>query len=315
MSFAYKCNLKGHMLIHTAEKPFKCKICNKSFRKKDHLNTHLRTHSGSKPYKCTEPNCGKKFSHKQNLLLHIRIHKGEKPFECTICDKRFADHSALYVHVRIHTNERRYACTICTDLFRQLSHLQSHMNSHTGYKHLACEEPGCGLYCNGSGNLLDHVMRHHKDQDSSEVKAHKEKINAQRRARYHNDSEYRAAELCRSGLWKWMKANGGFKTSNTERLVGCSWAELVIHLNNNTRGLMVGQDDIDIDHIRPMSSFKAFNDPVEQRCCMNWNNLQLMHKDENRKEKRAYYNADEYARSDAGKAVAELCVGWEIEFH
>lgn len=36
--------LKRHMLTHSGEKSYICKVCSKSFRQKAHLNGHKRTH-------------------------------------------------------------------------------------------------------------------------------------------------------------------------------------------------------------------------------------------------------------------------------
>ena len=58
--------------------------------------------------------------------------------------------------------------------------------------------------------------------------------------------------------------------------MGCTWVEFVIHLNDNELGLTVGQEGVDFDHIRPISSFPNLNSPIEQRECVNFNNLQLL---------------------------------------
>ena len=93
----------------------------------------------------------------------------------------------------------------------------------------------------------------------------------------------------------------------------CTWADLVAHLNDNPYGYWVGQPGIEIDHIRCIASFCLLSGPIQQRECMNFNNLQLMLGPENLA-KGDYYNAEEYANSDAGKAVAKLRVGWEKQF-
>ncbi|XP_043729151.1 zinc finger protein 679-like [Cervus elaphus] len=45
-------SLIEHQVIHTREKPYKCKDCGKGFIKITSLTPHRRIHTGEKPYKC-----------------------------------------------------------------------------------------------------------------------------------------------------------------------------------------------------------------------------------------------------------------------
>ena len=45
-------NLKTHKRIHTGEKSYKCKVCDKMFTSSGNLKTHERIHTCEKPYKC-----------------------------------------------------------------------------------------------------------------------------------------------------------------------------------------------------------------------------------------------------------------------
>ena len=60
-----------HLLIHSEDRPYKCKFCPKTFR---HLFTRIE---------------------------HERIHTGEKPHKCAFCDRAFAQNSTHRWHEKI----------------------------------------------------------------------------------------------------------------------------------------------------------------------------------------------------------------------
>lgn len=80
------------------EKPHKCHICGRAFRKHSALIIHHRVHSGEKPYKC--PECAKNFSISGNLRRHFLIHTGERPYICPECSRAFNNPSHLTRHRR-----------------------------------------------------------------------------------------------------------------------------------------------------------------------------------------------------------------------
>lgn len=61
-------NLKQHMMIHTGERPFKCKFCKKEFSQVGHFQHHVNIHTGIKPYTCNV--CEKSFPSPSGLTLH-----------------------------------------------------------------------------------------------------------------------------------------------------------------------------------------------------------------------------------------------------
>jgi predicted Zn-ribbon and HTH transcriptional regulator len=70
-SFSKAHNLRSHVRIHAAVKPFKCQYCNYSFRRNHDLKRHTRLHTGVKPFKCNT--CGKAFSRSDALKRHSRV--------------------------------------------------------------------------------------------------------------------------------------------------------------------------------------------------------------------------------------------------
>lgn len=66
----------------TAEDPYQCNICAKTFAVPARLTRHYRTHTGEKPFQCEY--CAKSFSVKENLSVHRRIHTKERPYKCEV---------------------------------------------------------------------------------------------------------------------------------------------------------------------------------------------------------------------------------------
>ncbi|XP_036924701.1 zinc finger protein 287 [Sturnira hondurensis] len=145
-----------HRKIYPGEKPYKCNVCGKKFRKYPSLMKHLSTHTKEKSYECEE--CGKEFRHLSSLIAHQRMHTGEKPYECHQCGKAFSQRAHLTIHQRIHTGEKPYKCDDCGKDFSQRAHLTIHQRTHTGEKPYKCLE--CGKTFSHSSSLINHQRVH-----------------------------------------------------------------------------------------------------------------------------------------------------------
>ena len=72
LAFNERSNLKVHIRIHTKDKPYECKFCNKKFSVIGNRNDHQRRHEGTRPFTCPIPGCEKAFYRRYQLTAHGR---------------------------------------------------------------------------------------------------------------------------------------------------------------------------------------------------------------------------------------------------
>ena len=327
-------------------------VCGKVYRDQPDLKRHTRTHTGKKPEICNEitntetgETCGIGFSQPSALKRHIRTqhtHKGEKHHICLEivkktgkpCGIAFAELGHLTNHVNVvHKDIKNHVCEhvledgprkgeVCGKRFGTKDNLHVHMIDHTGVFPFVCkrlkDEDGevCDQGFKSNGLLAVHVMTNHTEKTSSAYLEYREKNNTRNRERYAIDVEYRLENLMRKSFNRFKNTRGGKTntTSHAQVVVFCTWDELVVHLHDNPHGYTLDTEDIHINHIRPVSSFTLANDPIEKHRCMNFNNLQLLPGPENLA-KSDYYNATEYALTDASKAIEKLVSGWVAMYY
>jgi hypothetical protein len=263
--------------------------------------------------------CNKAFEEKGHLVNHCkRKHLNERPFKCDHCDYEFKTQEDLNAHKQTHLVNKKHQCTQCEKSYGRLQQLEHHVDKiHEGIC-VPFECPDCSNEYDSYNGLWDHYLFYHADRSCPEVMAAIEKRRKTTRVwkakRYANDPVFRTHVTLSSGFRDWMKHNGGKKGCRTEVVVGLSKPTLVKYLEDNSaEGYKCGQPGVDIDHIRPKSSFTRIG-PVEQRECWNYRNLQLMCSYENRHVKGAKFDPVAYAGSDIGKDIAIERIKWVSEF-
>jgi hypothetical protein len=124
------------------------------------------------------------------------------------------------------------------------------------------------------------------EQSKQRQKEHRIEINAQLNRRYHTDPQYNIAVSIRNRLYRAIK----LKAKSTLKLVGCSWAELVKHIESLFQPGMTWENhgEWHIDHIRPLASFDLTQEEEQVKAC-HWSNLQPLWAKDNL-EKNAKYN-------------------------
>ena len=98
--------------------------------------------------------------------------------------------------------------------------------------------------------------------------------------KWDNDIEYRLVKLLRGRVRATITK--GCKSGHTLELLGCSIDELKVHLEQQFEPGMTwdNQGEWHVDHIIPCSRFDLSN-PIHQRICFNYRNLQPLWASEN----------------------------------
>lgn len=118
----------------------------------------------------------------------------------------------------------------------------------------------------------------------------KEYNNEWRKNRYSNHPDYKLACVLRSRLTVALKGGRGVKTLCAFDLLGCSLAQLRVHLSSLFRPGMSWENHgpvWHIDHIKPCAKFDL-TDPSQQRSCFHYTNLQPLFALENLQKSQKY---------------------------
>lgn len=99
------------------------------------------------------------------------------------------------------------------------------------------------------------------------------------RNRISNDPLYKLRNRVSSSIRRSLKDGGYTKNSKSRDILGCSYEELLDHLNDNKYGFVYGDDNLDIDHIIPLSRATSEEEIIELN---HYSNLQLLPSEYNR---------------------------------
>ena len=181
--FSNRKSLVEHVLTHTQEKPFKCSICEDTFRsranKKKHEKSHFKNgnlinekqHKNQKmtqedkkipapSYTCSL--CSKVLKTPAAVAAHTAYHT--KGFTCRICDKGFRTTKELREHENKHNGVKPYACRVCAKPFSDTSARSAHEKTHTRERAFACHI--CPKTYTVSKALRNHIRSAHiKNED------------------------------------------------------------------------------------------------------------------------------------------------------
>lgn len=115
-----------------------------------------------------------------------------------------------------------------------------------------------------------------KYNDSEKGKKRKSLYEKNKRS---EDENFLIAGRCRVRFYSLLK---GSKNELSEALLGCSWEELKKHLELQFQEGMSwdNKSEWHIDHIIPCAAFDLA-DPIQQKICFNWRNLQPLWKEDN----------------------------------
>lgn len=113
----------SHEYRHSNVRPFKCMLCEKSFKLGCDLRIHMNCHNDVRKYACEI--CNKTFRMHSHLANHRETHATENTLECEECGLMFKTTVTLKSHIRqIHTQDHEYKCTVCNRGFYRKNKLE-----------------------------------------------------------------------------------------------------------------------------------------------------------------------------------------------
>ncbi|XP_008822033.1 zinc finger protein 646 isoform X2 [Nannospalax galili] len=166
--------------------------------------------SAERPFSCEV--CGRTYKHAGSLINHRQSHQTGH-FGCQACSKGFSNLMSLKNHRRIHADPRRFCCGECGKAFRLRKQLANHQRVHTerqragGTQKLLQEDRTfrcgqCGRTYHHASSLLNHRCSQEVGQYTcpSCPKTYSNRVALKDHQRLHSDSHRRAGRSRRGAV-------------------------------------------------------------------------------------------------------------------
>jgi len=178
------------------------------------------------------------------------------------------------------------------------------------YKNNANKDGLSGICITCRKNYLMNNKENTKETKRKWQKKNREYLRNKQKERIKNDPSFKTERILRCRLNAALYGN--CKKETSKDLIGCSWEDIHLYLNEKS----LNDYQCDVDHIIPCHVFD-FTDPNHQKACFHYTNLQKLSSDENRNCKREKlpknFNVELWVEKQLEqiKKIEDDNLGWE----